>query len=233
MFVSDFVGYLMPGNLGVELLRVYGLARTTADTALAATSVLVERILAFFALLALVMAGLAFRPPQLPLEIMYTAWLGFVLLILAIVALMVPQLRRASLLLLPGARLARVRSVIQRIFLTLDDYKRQPWLMLYSFGLAVCFQLLRCVVAAVGAAALGVHLPFVFFVVIIPVIVLLAMLPISIAGLGVREAGYVYFFGLVGMPPEVAFSLALTIQVCVLLLTLPGAWLYMRRGVYA
>ena len=62
MFVADFVGYFMPGSLGVEVLRVYGMAKATADPALSATSVVVERVVALIVLVLLVLVGLAGRP---------------------------------------------------------------------------------------------------------------------------------------------------------------------------
>ena len=35
IFVSGFVGYFTPGGVGIELAKLYGLARTTTDLALA------------------------------------------------------------------------------------------------------------------------------------------------------------------------------------------------------
>ena len=99
--------------------------------------------------------------------------------------------------------------------------------------LAIAFQLMRCVTPALGAAALGAPLPFIFFVALMPIILLLALAPISIAGLGVQEAGFVYFFGLLGMPVEVALPLSLLVRLCSVMALLPGAWFYLRRGVYA
>ena len=50
---------------------------------------------------------------------------------------------------------------------------------------------------------------------------------------GTRSWRIVYLFGLVGMPAETALALALLIRVSGLLLLLPGAWFYVRRGIYA
>jgi uncharacterized membrane protein YbhN (UPF0104 family) len=61
---------------------------------------------------------------------------------------------------------------------------------------------------------------------------LISLLPITIAGLGVREAGFVYFLGLGGMPPEVALPLALIQRLFTIVATLPGAWWYARRGLH-
>ena len=66
LFVSGFVGYFMPGTLGIEALRIYGFARTTANAALALTSVAVDRVLGTLALILLALFGLALLPTALP-----------------------------------------------------------------------------------------------------------------------------------------------------------------------
>ena len=233
IFVSGFAGYFTPGSVGVEAVRVYGLSRTTSDLALSVTSVLVERLLGMFALTLLVLVGLALRPPGLPPEYGQIAWLALALLVVGVCALMNPWLQRLSILVLAPGWLAPVRRGLQKIYAILDDYRRRPGLMLWSLVVAVVFQLARCLLPAVGAAALGAPMPFAYFVVIVPVVALVSLMPISIAALGVRELAYVYLFGLVGMPPEIALALALLIRVCGLLMLLPGAWFYVRRGVRA
>jgi uncharacterized protein (TIRG00374 family) len=115
----------------------------------------------------------------------------------------------------------------------LDYYRRRPGLLAAAFATGLLFQLLRCALVAIGAAAFGVHVPFLLFVVIVPVIILITLLPISIAGLGVREVGFVYLFGLAGISAEIALALSLLIRLLDLLMALPGAWFYIRHGVVA
>lgn len=232
MFVSDFVGYFMPGSIGVEVLRIYGLAKTTADPALSASSVVVERVVALLVLVVLVLVGAASRPSGLPAEIDPLAWLCLGLLVLAVLAIMARPTRSLALRLLPGNRLARIRRGLQRVFAALDTYRSRPGLIAASIVLALVFQLMRCASVTVGAAALGHPLPFTFILVVFPVMLLISLLPITIAGLGVREAGYVYFLGLGGMPAEVALPLALIQRLFTILSTLPGAWWYVRRGLH-
>lgn len=232
MFVSNFAGYFMPGSLGVEVIRVYGLAKTTADPALSATSVLVERVVALVVLVLLVLVGVASRPLGLPAEIDHLAWLCLALLVFGVLAIMARPTRSLALRLLPGDRLARIRRGMQRVFAALDTYRSRPWLIAASFLLALIFQLMRCATVTVGAAALGHPLPFTFIMVVFPIMLLITLLPISIAGLGVREAGFVYFLGLGGMPAEIALPLALIQRLFTILVTLPGAWWYVRRGLH-
>jgi uncharacterized protein (TIRG00374 family) len=59
------------------------------------------------------------------------------------------------------------------------------------------------------ALSLGIGVELTFFVLVIPIISLLDLLPISISGIGTRDAALIFLFGLQGIPPEsaVAFSL--------------------------
>jgi uncharacterized protein (TIRG00374 family) len=232
-FVSDFMGYLTPGSLGVEAIRLYGMSQTTSDPALTATSMLVERLLAFLALIILVLVGLAFELPGTAPEIRPFALLALALLVAALVGLMAAPFRLATLRLLSHPRLVRTNAAARKVYRSLDRYSARPALLAGTFLIAVIFQLLRCATVAVGAMAFGVHLPIWVFIVLVPVIILITLLPISIAGLGVRELGFVYLFGQVGMPAEVALSLSLLLRLFAILLAAPGAWLYVRRGVVA
>jgi hypothetical protein len=86
---------------------------------------------------------------------------------------------------------------------------------------------------AIGAAALGVPLPLAVFLTVVPLVVLIALLPISLAGLGLQDISYVYLFGLAGMPIEIALALSLLMHIFILLATVPGAWLYARAGLHS
>jgi uncharacterized protein (TIRG00374 family) len=233
IFVSGFAGYFMPGTVGVEAVRVYGLSRTIGNLALSVTAVLVERLTALFALCLLVLFGVALRPPGLPEGFGRLAWFALAALIAVWFSLLNPLSRRLSLLALPTTWLAPVRRGLQKIYLVLDDYNRRPWLLLWSLLVALIFQLNRCLEMAIGAAALGSSLPFLYFVIIVPIATLVSMVPISIAAWGVREAAFVYLLGLVGMPAEVSLPLALLTRFAGLLFLLPGAWFYIRRGISA
>jgi uncharacterized protein (TIRG00374 family) len=239
VFVSGFVGYFMPGTLGIEALRIYGFMRTTANAALAVTSVAVDRVLGTFALILLALLGLALLPAALPTGatdglpdgVAHVGWIGLLMLAIVVVAALSPHLRRLALHLLSAW--LRVQDGVRKVFGILDTYRARPWALLWNAIVAVGFHLLRCAAVAIGAAAFGVELPLVVYVAMTPLITMLARIPISIAGLGVQEAGFVYFYGVFGMPAEVALLLSLVIRACTILSSAPGAWFYIARGVRA
>lgn len=58
----------------------------------------------------------------------------------------------------------------------------------------------------------------------LPIILFLVLPPITVGGLGVREAGFIYFFGTTGMEAEATFALSLLIYLGAIVSALPGAW---------
>jgi hypothetical protein len=240
VFVSGFVGYFMPGTLGIEALRIYGFMRTTANAALAVASVAVDRVLGTFALILLALCGLALLPAALPAgiapaalpeELAHVGWAGLLMLTILTVAGLEPRLRCLALHLL--SRWRRAQDGVRKVFGILDTWRARPWSLLWNALVAVGFHLLRCAAVAIGAAAFGFELPLVVYVAMTPLITMLARIPISIAGLGVQEAGFVYFYGMFGMPAEIALLLSLVIRACTILSSAPGAWFYIARGVRA
>lgn len=166
----------------------------------------------------------------MPSAVAYLAWLGLGLLLGAVAAMMSGRLRRLTMLLLARRWLVPLRRGVTEVYRQLDRFKERPKLLLWSLLVALAFQLLRCIAPAIGAAALGSSLHLALFLLVMPVIVLLTLLPFSIAGLGVQDMGFVVLFGLNGMPAETALLLSLIIHAFVFLSSLPGSWMYVRRG---
>jgi uncharacterized membrane protein YbhN (UPF0104 family) len=67
--------------------------------------------------------------------------------------------------------------------------------------------------------------------VLVPPVILVATLPISIAGWGAREVAMVTVFGLIGVPSAQATALSVLFGVATLATALPGGlfWLMERR----
>jgi glycosyltransferase 2 family protein len=231
LFTTTFVGFFFPGTVGVELLRVYTLGRGISNLALAFSSVLVERIQALTALALLTLIALASAPPGMPPEIAPAAWIGLGIMLGITALLLWRPFRGLTFRLLPGQKLERLRSQLAKVYDCLDLYRRQPGPMALGLLVALGFQGLRIAQIVVGAWALGIDLPVSYYFAIMPTIILLTLLPISIAaGLGVREAAFVHLFGLVGMAGDAAFSLSLFVYVISFTAGLPGAWMYARSG---
>jgi hypothetical protein len=63
-----------------------------------------------------------------------------------------------------------------------------------------------------------------------PIALAITMLPISIAGHGIRESSFVTLFPLIGVSSEVALAMALTLFGCIAISSLLGGWLLMAEN---
>jgi uncharacterized protein (TIRG00374 family) len=71
------------------------------------------------------------------------------------------------------------------------------------------------VLARVGSifflfVAVGAPQPFSLTLMLVPVITLIALLPISVLGLGVKDGAFVFFFGGAGVPASLALAVSLS-----------------------
>ncbi len=231
-FMSNLMGFFLPAGLGQEAVRIFGLSRSTSDLALSVSSALVDRVIALIALVIIVLGGMAISPPAgMPEIIVYFAWASLAVLSLGTITLMNNLFRRLLDKIFKLIRLESISKKLVKLYSSLDAYKDQPWLLLWSMTVSLVFQFVRASIALTGAWALGLNVPILPFLVLILIIFFIRQIPISIGGLGVQEAGFIYLLNFVGVLPEVAFSLSLLLYMMTLLIVLPpGLWFYLRGG---
>jgi uncharacterized protein (TIRG00374 family) len=76
--------------------------------------------------------------------------------------------------------------------------------------------------------AIGFDVNILTYMLVVPLVFLVALLPISFAGWGVREAGAVWLFGMVGMPKENALALSVAYGSMLIISGLPGLVWFVR-----
>ena len=91
---------------------------------------------------------------------------------------------------------------------------------------------LQIVGQACVARALGLPLPWAFFLVVVPLVNVAGTLPFSLQGVGVREAGYWYYLSRIGVQREAALAVGLLTSLIVLATGLSGlpSFLLLRQG---
>ena len=105
---------------------------------------------------------------------------------------------------------------------------------LLTLGILVSFHefghIFTCACFYVTSLAFGAKAPFVDHLIVVPLIMFIALIPITIAGAGTRDAASIYFFSLVGVSKAIALSLSLINLASSILISLIGGIFYV--GVY-
>lgn len=88
-------------------------------------------------------------------------------------------------------------------------FRKNPDIFLKSIYFSLPVQLLTCVTFYVASKAFGLHISIIYFFILVPIVMMIALIPITIAGAGTREAAAVYFFSLIGVEKSISLGLSL------------------------
>ena len=234
-FIGMFFNHFLPTIVGGDAVKAILLARETGAPARSTMSVFMERNVGLFALLTIATAA-AFVAP--PVEVRGFNLLQLTLLVFAgfVAANIVLASRPAYRLvdyLVAMTPLARMRSRAASLYDALVPYRDARWRGLVAAATAqsFLFQAVVILVVFLNAEALDVHPPIASLAVFVPLISLAGMLPISVNGLGLREALYVLLFGRIGIASDAAVSMAVLYFAVTLVASLPGGIVYaLQRG---
>lgn len=78
--------------------------------------------------------------------------------------------------------------------------------------------------------ALDIKVDPVLFTLIVPLVFLIALMPLSVAGWGVREVGAIWLFGLVGVDRESALAISLCFGMLLVVSGLPGLVIFLAES---
>jgi hypothetical protein len=228
-FVSFLFTNLLPTGIGGDAIKMYELSRSSERGAEAVSSVLVDRFMGLFSLQAIGLVALAFSWRIVPGKIVALTVVVFGVSLLAAWVVSYRPLWNWLAGWVPlFDRLLSIKSV-RSLVDSLQGYSRSA--LLRSFGIGVLFNVLLIGMNVLIGAALGIDVPLPFYMVFVPITSVVLILPISFAGLGVREGTYLLLFSQVGVSREVAISLSLLVYALGTVSPgLVGGVLYLLRG---
>jgi glycosyltransferase 2 family protein len=117
-----------------------------------------------------------------------------------------------------------LRDEAARIWGVLCDNKL---LVAKVIGAALITQLIHCGAFYLAGLSVGIHTPLLIWTTFVPIVLAANALPITIAGVGVREYLLVLFLGVIaGVNSEQAIAASFVIFAMILMMCLLGAFLY-------
>lgn len=133
---------------------------------------------------------------------------------------------------------------LEQIFTDLSEelrlFRRDPLLFVRMVGLSVIVHMGVVISFYLSSLAFGTRVSLMYFAVVVPVILVMSVLPVSIAGLGTREIGALFFLTRIGVSQSAAIGISLMNFVFIVISGLTGGvmyavysknWLVKRRNV--
>jgi uncharacterized membrane protein YbhN (UPF0104 family) len=226
--IGMFFNLFAPGTVGGDVSRVYYLIKDQerydqgrmVPTVSAAMSVLMDRAIGMVVLIWIGAAGLVFYPgypvPPAIRSLTLLLALGF-----AVCAVFVPVLGRV----LPD----NGHSIVVKLRLVLRSYRTHWSAIVQGIALSVGVHLIQAWMHLVMGRALNLAIPFSFCLIVYPLVGTFAAIPISLNGLGLREGGYIFLLGLIGITTENAIAFGLLLFMIVALDSLIGGIVFLIK----
>ena len=227
-FIGMFFNLFLPTIVGGDAVKAVLLARETGAPARATMSVFMERNTGLCALLVIALVAAYAAPPihLFGVSLVALVWLLAVGYALANVALMNPMAYHLVDRAIAATPLSSMRPRAATLYEAVAPYKSAVPTLLSALVLSLAFQLLVIAVVFLNARALNLAVPISAVAVFVPLVSLAGMVPVSVNGLGVREALYILLFGQIGVTAELAVSLALLYLAVTVVASLPGGVVY-------
>lgn len=224
--IGAFFGQVLPTSIGVEAMRAWLYSKVIGSLSAATIGVLADRISGLMVLLLLVVACYPLQGSVVEsssgraiLGTLSLASLGCLILLFAM-ALPVGLRLRALMPIEP------VRRMAAELRHSLVDPLSTAKLMMIS----LLIHATTLFALALMAAGLGISIAPVDLLVLIPPAFLLAIVPISIAGWGLRESAFVVLLGFVSVPAERSLAMSILFGIAMILVSLAGGVVWVRSG---
>lgn len=225
--IGGFFSLFLPTSVGGDAVRAAAATQASGRPGAVVASVLLDRFLGTIALFVYGIVGLLLAPDfahrllasaqvQLSPRTLGIAFGGLVLLVVVIGFL--------------AQRSAKVRAMVSDGMASVIQLARTPKGLAAALALAFLVQAIYLILWLVLALSVSLPIPTGTLLVTVPIVTAAAMLPITLSGIGVREAAWVLLLSGTGVPEGLIVSFSLLYLVANLVVGVIGGLLFMARG---
>jgi uncharacterized protein (TIRG00374 family) len=213
--IGFFASAVTPAKVGDAVRALYVRSETEASFGEAFLSVFMDRLWDLITVLvAGIVTALLFSHYYIQIPSIWVLIAGAVTLI-AVVFLVTRRslvqrlLRPLFNLLIPGRYKEQFSLNFHAFYDALQLYRRRPMQMVAILLLTLVYWALVFTLAVYVTRLLGIEVGPEYVVLIMPIVTLVELIPISVSGLGTRDATVIYFFSLVGATSAQAVGFSL------------------------
>ncbi|MFA5157075.1 MAG: lysylphosphatidylglycerol synthase transmembrane domain-containing protein [Candidatus Omnitrophota bacterium] len=222
-----FFNLFLPSTIGGDLVRSVDLASHTKKPRQIVATVLLDRLsgyiaLALVALAAVILGWRLVGDVSVVVPVLIIA--GLLVVILLVLFNNFAHSKVNKFLDSPTA--GRIREAITSLHQEMHLFGKDKRLVIKNIGLSILIQFTGPLAFYLIGLSLGIKISFTYFLVFVPIVGAITLLPLSIGGLGLRDASMIYFFAKAGVGKDLAFAMSLLNFVFILICGSLGGIIY-------
>lgn len=230
-FIGIYFNFFLPTVVGGDIARGYCLHSHGVRKKDIISSIIIERVmgivvLVFLSLFSLFSLSLSFNLINNQTKIMVIT-LGIFSIILLFFYKKADVFLRKILPCVIISKLHWVNNLIQNT----KDYGKTPDVLIYCFLFTILFQIFGVFSTYLISSSLGYSIKFIYFLMLLPIVWIISMIPISINGLGVREGAFILLFTKIGMTKEMAMAISILVLLQAVAQGVIGGILFILRRI--
>lgn len=207
-FCGLFLNLFFPSFVAGDVFRSFCISYRYGDTGKVASSVLMDRFSGAIALTLVAACAFIFGRSIMPNEGVAAALL-ILCAITGFASLAIFSRSFFRFLARVFKRKPRLEEKLISFHAKLYFFRKNPKVFAKSFLFSLPIQLLMPTGFFIISRAFDVNLGAIYFFIAVPIVTAIALIPITIAGAGTREASVVYFFSLVGIEKSIGLGISL------------------------
>ncbi|RMF59386.1 MAG: UPF0104 family protein [Calditrichaeota bacterium] len=226
-FISTSLGQVLPGGLGADVAKGYQLFRKYGRLGNVTVTLLLDRLIGLYSMFFVAFVGsLIAKHLGLSTNLVVPLLVAQAVFIFGWFGIYLVRKKISTLAFLRRSRYERLAHKFMGLLSDLTDLATIKSVFVRIFAISILMQVLRAIIFYCIYQAFGHSADMIYYLVFIPIVFVVVMLPVSVGGLGVREGALVFFFKTLGIPNEVSISVGVMFLVVQIVAAVPGIVLW-------
>ncbi|MFA6358071.1 MAG: lysylphosphatidylglycerol synthase transmembrane domain-containing protein [Candidatus Omnitrophota bacterium] len=205
-----FFNIFLPSTIGGDLVRTVDLAGHTKKAKEVIATVFLDRLSGYIGLVLVVLFALFFGW-NLVLDKVVLSSISVIIILLILVLLVlfnnVMYSKITEFLSTPGA--GKIKESIKNMHQEIHIFRQRKKTIITNLLISFIIQLLGPASVYFIGLSLGIKISFIYYLIFLPIIGAITLLPVAIGGLGLREGLFVLYFAKAGVIKQSALAMSL------------------------
>lgn len=208
---GNFFNLFLPSTIGGDFMRTADLALHTKKAKEVIATVFLDRLSGYIGLVILAIIAVIFgwRYTQDKSIILFLIVISAILTAILIVLFSKTLYLKLNKFFHNPARAHKITEAIKNLHHEIHIFRNHKKVVFMNLLLSIAIQSVIPLAFYLISLSLGIKLRIVYFFIFLPIIAVITLLPISIGGLGLRDATTILLFAKVGLSKNMAFAMSL------------------------
>jgi hypothetical protein len=205
-----FFSIFLPSTIGGDLVRVADLAEHTRKAKEVIATVFLDRLSGYMGLVFLILPALLLGGNLVLDRVVFTSVSVIVILLVVLLFVLFNNniySRITKWLSSPGA--GKIKETIKNMHQEIHVFRDHKRMIVLNLLISFIIQLVGPISVYFIGLSLGIKVNFIYFVIFLPIIGAITLLPIAIGGLWLREGLFVVYFAKAGVAKQLALTMSL------------------------